>query len=143
MKTFGSVFIVLIIIVGIAMWANNSQSNSKKENEMPNVTELKIEDLTVGTGDQALAGKTISVNYAGTLTDGTKFDSSYDRNEPFEFTLGAGQVIDGWDKGFEGMKVGGKRRLTIPPSMGYGNQNVGAIPAGSTLIFEVELLEVK
>lgn len=106
-------------------------------------TNLKIEDLTVGTGAEAKSGNTVQVNYVGTLTDGTKFDSSYDRNQPFEFSLGAGQVIQGWDQGVAGMKVGGKRKLTIPPSLGYGAQAVGTIPANSTLIFEVELVTVK
>lgn len=90
-----------------------------------------------------MAGKTVSVNYTGTLTDGTKFDSSYDRNQPFDFQLGAGQVIKGWDQGVAGMKVGGKRKLVIPPGLGYGAQANGKIPANSTLIFEVELLSVK
>lgn len=106
------------------------------------IDELKIEDLVVGSGAEAKAGDEVKVHYSGTLTDGTKFDSSFDRNEPFEFTLGAGQVIEGWDKGFAGMKVGGKRKLTIPASMGYGDREIGPIPANSTLIFEVELLEV-
>lgn len=106
--------------------------------------ELKIEDLVVGTGEEAVVGKNISVHYTGTLTDGTKFDSSKDRNMPFEFTLGVGQVIQGWDQGFKGMKVGGKRKLTIPASMGYGSQGAGGvIPPNATLIFEVELLDVK
>lgn len=146
MKTFGAILIVLVVIVGIAMWANSSKkpsNNSIKETTMTNVTsDLKIEDLKVGKGSEAKTGDTIKVNYLGTLTSGTKFDSSYDRNEPFEFTLGQGQVIQGWEQGFIGMKVGGKRKLTIPPQLGYGDQAVGTIPANSTLIFEVELLEV-
>lgn len=109
----------------------------------PIMSELKIEDLTVGTGDEAVAGKLITVNYLGTLLDGTKFDSSYDRNAPFQFTLGAGEVIKGWDEGFAGMKVGGKRKLTIPPELGYGSMATGGIPANSTLVFEVELLKVE
>ena len=117
-----------------------SQNNKMQEN----VSELKIEDLVVGTGAEAVTGKVISVHYTGTLTDGTKFDSSKDRGEPFEFTLGAGQVIQGWDKGFAGMKVGGKRKLTIPSEMGYGASGAGGvIPPNATLIFEVELLGVK
>jgi len=106
--------------------------------------ELQIEDLIEGTGDEAVAGKTVTVNYTGTLTDGTKFDSSLDRNEPFSFTLGAGEVIPGWDQGVEGMKVGGKRKLTIPPSLAYGDAGAGGvIPPNATLIFEIELLKVE
>jgi FKBP-type peptidyl-prolyl cis-trans isomerase len=108
-------------------------------------TGLKIQDEVVGTGTVAIAGKMVTVNYTGTLSDGKKFDSSYDHGQPFSFVLGAGQVIQGWDEGVAGMKVGGKRKLTIPPELGYGNQNVGngLIPPNSTLIFEVELLDVK
>lgn len=105
---------------------------------------LKIEDEVVGTGAEATPGHKITVNYSGTLTDGTKFDSSYDRGTPFTFNLGAGEVIKGWDEGFSGMKVGGKRKLTIPPELGYGaNGAGGAIPPNATLIFEVELLKVE
>ncbi len=105
---------------------------------------LKIEDEVMGTGTEATAGHKITVNYSGTLTDGTKFDSSYDRGTPFTFNLGAGEVIKGWDEGFTGMKVGGKRKLTIPPELGYGaNGAGGAIPPNATLIFEVELLKVE
>lgn len=101
-----------------------------------------VVDLVVGTGPTAAIGDTVTVNYVGTLTNGTKFDSSYDRNQPFTFRLGAGQVIAGWDQGIPGMKVGGRRRLTIPPSLGYGNAANGPIPANSTLIFEVELVSI-
>ncbi len=104
---------------------------------------LQKEDLVFGTGAEAIPGKTVSVHYVGTLTNGTKFDSLRDRNEPFEFTLGAGQVIRGWDDGVAGMKVGGKRKLTIPPELGYGARDMGVIPPNSTLVFEVELLDVK
>jgi FKBP-type peptidyl-prolyl cis-trans isomerase len=108
------------------------------------VTTLQIEDITVGTGREAKAGETISVHYTGTLTDGTKFDSSRDRGTPFSFTLGAGQVIEGWDKGFAGMKVGGRRKLVIPGSMAYGPQGIpGVIPPNATLVFDVELLGVQ
>jgi FKBP-type peptidyl-prolyl cis-trans isomerase len=108
------------------------------------VTELKIEDSKVGTGAEAVAGKTVSVHYTGYLTDGKKFDSSVDRGQPFKFQLGAGQVIKGWDQGVAGMKVGGKRKLTIPPTLGYGERGAGGvIPPNATLIFDVELLNVE
>lgn len=103
---------------------------------------MKIEDLKVGTGAEAKAGHPVSVHYTGWLTDMKKFDSSKDRNKPFVFELGGGQVIKGWDEGVQGMKVGGVRRLTIPPEKGYGARAVGPIPANATLIFEVELLNV-
>ncbi|WP_038330276.1 FKBP-type peptidyl-prolyl cis-trans isomerase [Kingella kingae] len=104
---------------------------------------LIIEDVQEGTGKIAEKGKDITVHYTGYLTDGTKFDSSLDRRQPLTITLGMGQVIRGWDEGFGGMKEGGKRKLTIPPEMGYGSRAVGGvIPANSTLIFEVELLRV-
>ena len=103
---------------------------------------LVIEDLVVGTGATAAVGDTVNVHYVGTLTNGTKFDSSYDRGQTFAFRIGAGQVIAGWDQGIPGMRVGGKRRLTIPPSLAYGNQAVGSIPASSTLVFEIELVSI-
>ena len=112
-------------------------------NENEGVTMFNIEDVTVGEGALATEGSVISVHYVGTLEDGTQFDSSRDRGMPFEFTLGAGQVIEGWDKGFAGMKVGGVRKLTIPAEMGYGERGAGSIPPNSTLLFEVELLGVK
>jgi len=105
---------------------------------------LKIEDLKVGTGEAVKSGDNIVINYLGTLTNGTKFDSSYDRGTPFETQIGVGQVIKGWDLGVIGMKVGGKRKLTIPPELGYGEQGSGdKIPPNSTLIFEVELMGIK
>ncbi len=105
---------------------------------------LKFEDTSVGEGDVASKGQTVSVHYTGWLENGTKFDSSKDRNEPFEFKLGAGQVIRGWDEGVAGMKVGGVRRLTIPPQLGYGDRGAGGvIPPKATLIFEVELLATR
>jgi FKBP-type peptidyl-prolyl cis-trans isomerase len=104
--------------------------------------ELVIEDLVVGDGDEAVAGKSVTVHYTGTLTDGKQFDSSVGRG-PFQFHLGAGRVIKGWDQGVAGMKVGGKRKLTIPSHLGYGAAGAGnVIPPNATLIFEVELLRV-
>ena len=104
---------------------------------------LQIEELVVGTGAAAASGQKVSVHYTGWLTNGTKFDSSKDRNEAFVFGLGRGQVIRGWDEGVQGMKVGGKRKLTIPPELGYGARGAGSvIPPDATLVFEVELLGV-
>ncbi len=104
---------------------------------------LKSEDIKVGTGAEAKSGKRVTVHYVGTLTNGSKFDSSRDRNEGFDFTLGAGDVIQGWDQGVAGMKVGGVRKLTIPPELGYGPRGYPpVIPPNATLVFEVELLDV-
>jgi FKBP-type peptidyl-prolyl cis-trans isomerase FkpA len=113
---------------------------------MPSTTTpsgLIIDDLVVGNGAVAAAGQKVTVHYTGWLTDGTKFDSSKDRNDPFDFPLGAGRVIKGWDEGVAGMKIGGKRKLTIPPALGYGARGAGGvIPPNATLVFEVELLGV-
>jgi FKBP-type peptidyl-prolyl cis-trans isomerase len=115
-----------------------------KGEKTEDVTKLKIEDIKKGTGATAEKDKLVTVHYTGWLTDGTKFDSSKDRGEPFMFPLGAGQVIPGWDEGVQGMKVGGIRKLIIPPDMGYGDQGAGdTIPPGATLVFEVELLDVQ
>jgi len=108
------------------------------------MSELIIEDLVVGNGETATPGQSVSVHYTGWLTNGQKFDSSVDRNDPFEFNLGRGQVIPGWDQGVAGMQVGGKRKLTIPPELAYGSRGAGGvIPPNATLVFEVELLGIR
>ena len=126
------VMIVMILFAGCS-----------KDKEIMN-GELIIEDLKVGEGSEVVKYNIVTVNYTGWLTDGTKFDSSLNPGRsPFRFTVGGGQVIKGWDEGLIGMKVGGKRKLTIPPSMGYGNQEMGVIPPNSTLIFEIDLLIIE
>lgn len=119
----------------------NSQPAASSNSQ--DVSTLQKTDEVVGTGAEAVSGKKVTVNYLGTLTNGTKFDSSYDRNQPFSFNLGTGQVIQGWDQGVAGMKVGGKRKLVIPPSLGYGATGQGSIPPNATLVFEIELLGVE
>ena len=125
--------------------AAEAQSEMTQAAATHEIDGIHIEDVTLGTGEEAKKGNRVSVNYLGTLAqDGSKFDSSYDRNEPFKFKLGAGQVIEGWDKGIAGMKVGGKRILTIPPEKAYGSEGYPpVIPGNATLKFEVELLGVQ
>ena len=121
--------------------AENESDN--QNNNMIIITQgLEAEILQQGEGEEAKDGDSVSVHYTGTLVDGTKFDSSVDRGQPFQFGLGAGQVIQGWDLGVKGMKVGEKRKLTIAPELGYGDRDMGSIPPNSTLIFEVELLGI-
>ena len=110
----------------------------------PDMSQLKIEDIKIGTGAEVKSGDTVVMNYLGTLENGNKFDSSYDRKEPFTTQIGVGQVIQGWDLGVPGMKVGGKRKLTIPANLAYGSRGAGdVIPPNATLIFEVELIDIK
>ena len=166
------IYLVVIVVVGIAGWffvskmqnvSKNSDINSivlknsettatlspgtesqeKEWTKLPNG--LKIKDISVGYGQEAHEGDVVATHYIGTLEDGTKFDSSYDRDHPFSFVLGGGMVIKGWDLGLVGMKVGGKRKLIIPSGLGYGNRNVGngTIPPNSTLYFDIELVAVE
>jgi len=155
-------FVILIAVIAVGIWLfarkNETVSNANLNNTLatptltstPTLSEsnqpqnLQVQDLKVGTGVAAKAGQVITVNYVGTLADGTKFDSSYDRKQPFSFILGGGMVIKGWDMGLIGMKVGGKRKLIIPPDLAYGQEGrPPVIPANSILIFEVELLAVQ
>lgn len=147
-----SVFVILALVVfGLMLYTLLVPQNSEVDDTidlsqqeiMANQGELIIEDIEQGSGDAVVeAGDEIVIHYHGTLTDGTVFDSSVDRGEPFQTQIGVGQVIQGWDEGVIGMKTGGKRKLTIPPRMAYGEQGVGSIPPNSTLIFEVELVEI-
>jgi FKBP-type peptidyl-prolyl cis-trans isomerase len=137
---------VLVIFTWILEEGNIMAASEKGSNEQEVTTPsgLKYVDQVVGTGDAAVAGKTASVHYTGWLESGKKFDSSVDRGQPFSFPLGAGRVIKGWDEGVQGMKVGGKRKLTIPSDLGYGSRGAGGvIPPNATLIFDVELLGVR
>jgi FKBP-type peptidyl-prolyl cis-trans isomerase len=158
MKAFllGIIAIILLGVIGFIFSSNKNpqevdnqsikqevNNNRTQQEEIMEITELQIVDTTVGEGKEAILGKVVSVHYTGTLTDGTKFDSSVDRETPFQFTLGAGQVIQGWDQGVIGMKVGGKRTLTIPSDLAYGpTGRPGTIPPSATLIFDIELLNV-
>ena len=114
------------------------------DNMIETASGLRYQDLVVGAGETATSGDSVRVHYTGWLTDGTKFDSSVDRNEPFGFRIGAGRVIQGWEEGVAGMNVGGQRKLVIPPELGYGDRGAGGgiIPPGATLVFDVELLEI-
>ncbi|MEQ1627380.1 MAG: FKBP-type peptidyl-prolyl cis-trans isomerase [Nitrospira sp.] len=123
---------------------SGSESSASEGKEITTSSGLQYIDQVVGTGDTAKAGQTVSVHYTGWLTNGKKFDSSVDRGQPFSFKLGVGQVIKGWDEGVQGMKIGGKRKLTIPSNLGYGARGAGGlIPPHATLVFDVELLGVQ
>ena len=136
--------LLLCLCFPIQAMADTPSHTTKAIQKMMTTSGVAYQDTVVGTGATAIAGQTVTVNYTGWLTNGTKFDSSKDRNQPFTFRLGAGEVIPGWDEGIDGMKVGGIRKLTIPPQMGYGARGAGGvIPPNATLVFEVELLSVK
>lgn len=151
-KNIAIVFIFILVVItgfvavsflGDRIQKSNSGTDENRSKE-GGVDMLQTEDILEGKGEEVKSGDTILVHYTGTLLDGTKFDSSLDRNEPFSFTLGAGEVIAGWDQGIVGMRVGGKRKLTIPPDLAYGQTGAGSqIPPNATLVFEVELLEMK
>lgn len=155
MKLVGIIAVVIVagVVLGyfliMASPTSQQQSTTPIESTTMDVSPTKnpdftVEDIAVGTGREVKSGDTVVMHYTGTLTDGTKFDSSLDRGTPFETPIGVGRVIRGWDEGVPGMKIGGKRKLTIPPDMGYGAAGAGDdIPPNSTLIFEVELLDIK
>ncbi len=133
-----------ILLLALALAACSGQGQALPSNITVTPSGLRFEELVVGDGESARMGATAVVHYTGWLLDGAKFDSSVDRGEPFEFSLGQGQVIKGWDEGVATMKVGGKRKLTIPPELAYGDLGAGdVIPPGATLVFEVELLEIR
>jgi FKBP-type peptidyl-prolyl cis-trans isomerase len=134
-----------VVAAGLALALANARADDKKEGKVVTTDSgLKYEDLKEGTGDAVKAGDVVDVTYTGWLTDGTKFDSNVGK-DPFTVKVGAGKVIKGWDEGLQGMKVGGKRKLTIPPELGYGKKGTpdGTIPPNATLVFEVELLKVR
>jgi FKBP-type peptidyl-prolyl cis-trans isomerase len=145
------IVVLLLMIAGGAYYflylspkSSQNQPAGTGQGMITSPSGLKYEDLIVGNGAEAKTGSTVSVHYTGWLEDGTKFDSSLDRGQPFSFTLGARQVIPGWDEGVAGMKVGGKRKLVIPPDLAYGSQGAsGVIPPNATLTFEVQLLSVQ
>lgn len=134
-----------VVVVGES--GNDTQARAdaylKATDKQGNFNRMVIDDVKFGTGAEVKKGDTVSVNYIGTLQSGTEFDNSYKRGAPFTFSVGAGQVIKGWDEGLVGMKVGGQRVLVIPPEMAYGERGVGPIPANATLVFAIELVEIK
>ncbi len=142
MKSLSLSSLVAMLVLTFSLGVGGSMAESNQEVTTP--SGLKYVDQVVGAGEVAVAGKTVNVHYTGWLENGKKFDSSVDRGQPFSFPLGAGRVIKGWDEGVQGMKVGGKRKLTIPSDLGYGSRGAGGvIPANATLIFDVELLGVR
>jgi FKBP-type peptidyl-prolyl cis-trans isomerase FkpA len=146
MTKLPGVLVAAVLAASVGCSHRSSGSGSPEAKAVaPAAGGLVVDDLKAGSGTVAVKGKVISVHYTGRLTDGTKFDSSYDRGQPIEFPLGAGVVIKGWDQGIDGMRVGGKRKLTIPPDLAYGARGTpgGPIPPNATLVFEVELVAVK
>ncbi|MCF7917629.1 FKBP-type peptidyl-prolyl cis-trans isomerase [Candidatus Gracilibacteria bacterium] len=143
MKKFLTILFSFITLLGFTGCQQKDSSTTTDPVVSKEVTDLKIEVLKAGSGLVAKSGDFVLVHYTGTLTDGTKFDSSRDRGQPFPFTLGSGQVIAGWDQGVAGMQPGEIRRLTIPPQLAYGEKGIGPIPGNATLVFEVELVEIK
>ena len=145
-----AILLILVTAIAYLVFASNKTTTELEEGMAieegmtTTASGLQYKDLVVGEGQEATAGKTVQVHYTGWLTNGTKFDSSVDRGQPFEFPLGAGRVIQGWDEGVAGMKVGGKRKMVIPSDLGYGARGAGGvIPPNDTLVFEVELLGIK
>lgn len=130
--------VLLSLLIGLAACGGGNDTPATPTDS----GQVSTEDLVVGTGATAATGDTLTVHYTGWLADGTKFDSSYDRGTPYVFVLGASQVIRGWDMGIPGMKVGGKRRLVIPPSLAYGSAGRGPIPPNATLKFDVDLVSI-
>jgi FKBP-type peptidyl-prolyl cis-trans isomerase len=142
MKSLYISSLVAMLVLTFSLGVGGSMAENIQEVTTP--SGLRYVDQVVGTGEVAVAGKTVSVHYTGWLENGKKFDSSVDRGQPFSFPLGAGRVIKGWDEGVQGMKMGGKRKLTIPSNLGYGPQGAGGvIPPNAILIFDVELLGVR
>ena len=134
----------VLVVVGIGVYSIFFAKPQEPAAQNAAADGLVIQDIRLGSGAEAKTGATVSVNYLGTLLNGTKFDSSYDRGRAFSFTIGNGEVIQGWDEGLVGMKVGGKRKLTIPASLAYGEHGIpGTIPPNSTLVFEIELLGIR
>lgn len=136
------VFCMIMVLLSAALFGCGS-SKSSSNTTSSNTQGLKVEDIKVGNGTVVTKGSKVTVHYVGTLTDGTKFDSSRDRNRPLTFEIGEGNMIEGWEIGLVGMKVGGIRKLTVPPELGYGDEYHNIIPANSILLFEIELLNIE